>query len=132
MIALCGMNCALCIRNQTPAKDDPSRPSCLGCRLQNKSCAFIKKKCLHLVEVKKGEINYCYQCSNFPCEALEKLDTMYKKRYDFSMITNQKEIKAKGLAKFLAGQQEKYACAKCDGLVCVHEKRCLKCDPAKK
>jgi len=63
------MNCALCVRNQTPWKKDPGRPSCLGCREQNKSCAFIKKKCKNIIKYKKGDLNFCHECDIFPCEA---------------------------------------------------------------
>jgi hypothetical protein len=120
MIAFCGMDCALCIRNQTPWKKDISRPSCLGCREQNKSCAFIKKKCKNIKKYKKGELNFCY-------DALSKLDEMYIKRYDFSMVANQKEIKEAGLGKFIKNQQQKYTCRVCGSLICIHEKKCLNC-----
>jgi hypothetical protein len=127
MIAYCGMNCVLCIRNQTPWKKDLSRPSCLGCREQNKSCAFIKKKCKNIKKYKKGELNFCCECDIFPCDALSKLDEMYIKRYDFSMVANQKEIKEAGLGKFIKNQQQKYTCRVCGSLICIHEKKCLNC-----
>jgi hypothetical protein len=127
MIALCGMNCALCIRYQRLSKKDPERPDCPGCRIQNKSCAFIKKKCISIKKYKKGELNFCYECETFPCEALKKLDETYVKRYDFSMIANHREIEKTGLEKFIKNQEEKYSCPECSNLVCIHEKKCLTC-----
>jgi hypothetical protein len=31
------------------------------------------------------------------------------------------------LEKFIENQQEKYTCQVCGSLICIHEKRCLKC-----
>lgn len=127
MIAMCGMNCAPCIRHQSSSKNDPNKPACLGCRRQNKSCAFIKKKCKNIKKINNGELNFCYECQSFPCAALTKLDDTYIERYDFSMIANNKDIKKNGLDKFINKQEKKYSCAKCGQLICIHNHKCLHC-----
>ena len=63
----------------------------------------------------------------FPAKLSQSSTEMYTKRYDFSMVANQKEIKETGLDKILENQQEKYKCLVCGSLICIHEKKCLKC-----
>ena len=65
LIAPCGMNCAIC-RSYLLAK-------CTGCRIRNKKCAFIKKRCEDNLKLLKGEVDYCFECQCFPCETLKNL-----------------------------------------------------------
>jgi hypothetical protein len=64
-----------------------------------------------------------------PCERLKQLDARYRTKYGMSMIANLTEIKEKGVDAFLAHQAEKYSCPTCQGILCIHRSRCLKCNP---
>lgn len=44
-----------------------------------------------------------------------------------SMVENLREIKEKGLEKFLESQEEKYRCPECGDVVSVHDGKCYKC-----
>jgi len=68
---------------------------------------FSQKNCEKL---SKEKIKYCFECEKFPCEKLQKLDDKYRKKYEMSMIKNLKEIKEKGIEKFLKKQEKKYEC----------------------
>ena len=126
LIAPCGMNCRICLGffgYTTSGKKRKMR--CIGCKLTNKSCAFIKKFCKKLT---KKEIEYCYECTDFPCKQLQKLDKRYREKYNMSMVVNLEYIKEKGMKEFLHAQEEKYKCNNCKGIICVHNGVCYSCE----
>ena len=75
MIAPCGMNCRICLGYFGYTVTGKKRKmKCVGCKPRDKSCAFLKKYCKKLT---KKEIEYCYECSDFPCKHLERIDKGY-------------------------------------------------------
>ena len=130
LIAACGMNCRICIGYFGYTMNGTKRKmKCIGCRPRDKSCAFLKKYCKKL---SKKELDYCYECSDFPCTHLEKIDKLYRERYQMSMIENLKFIQYQGIEKFLKQQEKKYQCPECGGVICVHNGVCYSCENAKK
>ncbi len=99
LIAPCGMNCAICSGYLAYTHKVKSRgirmPYCAGCRPRDKKCAFLKKKCQLLLN---GQIKYCYECQDFPCERLRHIDQRYQTFYRMSLIENLKYIKENGRA----------------------------------
>mgnify|MGYP006296904291 FL=1 len=129
LIAPCGMNCRICIAYfGYTVNGNKRKMNCIGCKPKDKSCAFLKKYCTKL---RKNEIDYCYECKDFPCSYLEKIDSLYQKRYDMSMIENLEYIRAHGMNEFLRQQQEKYLCPECGDVICVHNGICYSCEHAK-
>jgi catechol 2,3-dioxygenase-like lactoylglutathione lyase family enzyme len=129
LIAACGMNCRICIGYFGYTVSGKKRKmKCIGCRPRDKSCAFLKKYCKKLT---KKEVDYCYECSDFPCPYLEKLDKLYRERYNMSMIENLEFICDKGMNSFLTHQQKKYRCPECGGVICVHNGGCYSCETSK-
>jgi catechol 2,3-dioxygenase-like lactoylglutathione lyase family enzyme len=125
LIAPCGMNCRICIGFFGYTMSGKKRKmKCIGCRPKDKSCAFLKKYCKKLT---KKELDYCYECSDFPCYHLKKIDEGYRNRYHMSMIKNLKNIKNYGMKNFLKEQQSKYGCPDCCGVICVHNSKCYSC-----
>lgn len=125
LIALCGMNCRICIAYFGYRIDGEKRKNaCAGCKQSNKHCAFVMKRCIN-PEMKN--IGYCYECEYFPCENLEKLDRRYRKRFNMSMIDNLRFIEEFGMNRFLKEQEEKYSCPECGNLICVHNNVCYNC-----
>ena len=126
LIAPCGMNCRICLAYfGYHLSGDKRKMKCPGCKPRDKNCAFIKKHCKKLT---KKELEYCYECNDFPCEQLKKLDSRYRKRFDMSMIDNLRFIKEKGMDAFLESQVERYKCPICNGVVCVHNNICYSCN----
>lgn len=126
LIAPCGMNCRICIGYFGYTMSSKKRKmKCIGCKPRDKSCAFLKKYCKKL---RKKEFNYCYECSDFPCSHLEKLDRLYRERYKMSMIENLEYIRDKGIDAFLKQQEKKYQCPECGGVICVHNNICYSCE----
>lgn len=126
LIAPCGMNCRICIGFFGFTMSGKQRKmKCIGCKPSGKSCAHLKTYCKKLTN---NEIEYCYQCSDFPCKQLQKLDNKYRERFAMSMIENLQYIKEHGMDKFLQRQVEKYTCPTCGGVICVHNGTCYACD----
>ena len=129
LIAPCGMNCRICIGYFGYTVSGKKRKmKCIGCKPRDKSCAFLKKYCKKL---SKKEVNYCYECSDFPCFHLEKIDKLYRKRYNMSMIENLEYIRDNGMDDFLRQQEKKYQCPECGGVICVHNEICYSCENSK-
>ena len=129
LIAPCGMNCALCSNYLSLANDLKNKgikiPYCTGCRARNKKCAFVKKSCSRLL---KGEVDFCFECPDFPCDRMKTLDSRYKVRYRMSMIDNSRFIKEHGMQKFLEEQKKTWKCPSCDELISCHNGLCFNCD----
>ncbi len=123
MIAPCGMNCSICLgylRDKNP---------CPGCRMDNglkpKYCYRCKIiNCKFLANTESG---FCYDCEKYPCTRLKQLDKRYRTRYHMSMIENLGDIHDSGLSEFLKSESKRWACAKCDGTICVHRGYCMEC-----
>jgi hypothetical protein len=127
LVAPCGMNCAVCsnylaLQNDVRAKG-VKLPYCKGCRPRNKQCSFVKKKCEKLM---KNNVDFCYECTEFPCELIRKITKGYEK-YKVNMVENLYFIKEHGLDKFLESQKEKWRCPECGDLICCHNGICYHC-----
>ena len=128
LVALCGINCGTCVAffGYTMSGKKRKHP-CMGCRNRASLCAFIKKGCKRLAN--KELVYYCFECSDFPCESLAKLEETYVKKYGLSLVGNLKYIEANGIDTFLKNEQEKWKCPTCGGVTCIHTKKCYTCNP---
>jgi hypothetical protein len=128
LIAPCGMNCGICSGFLARKYDVKSRgirmPYCIGCRPRGKMCAFLKKRCHLLLS---GQIQYCYECDDFPCETLRKLDKRYRAHFRMSMIENLEYIKENGIKQFLDREKKKWQCPECGEVICCHNGICFNC-----
>ncbi len=126
LIAPCGMNCGICIAFFGYTMNGKQRKhTCITCRLRERHCAFIKKQCDKLQDRK---IEYCFECTGFPCESLIILDERYRDKYGMSMIENLKYIRTHGIEQFLKTEQERWKCPTCGGVICVHNQTCYTCN----
>ena len=131
LVAPCGMDCNIYSHYLAYAHDPqkiPGRPQCAGCRIRNKNCAFVKKRCAKL---RKGEAEFCYECTDFPCRSIKKLDERYRARWNYSFIENLECIRDEGIDAFLEKEQKRFKCPKCRGTVSVHDGKCYACETAK-
>ncbi|HDR73486.1 MAG TPA: DUF3795 domain-containing protein [Methanoculleus sp.] len=125
LIAPCGMNCALCSKYLAWLAH-PGRPAvCEGCRAKDKRCSALKTACRRL---RNHEVEFCFECADFPCDRLERLDRRSREQYGMSMINNLRRIRANGMAWFLEEQERRWRCTRCGGTVCVHTGRCSSCN----
>jgi hypothetical protein len=128
LIAPCGMNCLICAQHLALEHNIKSKgikmPYCTGCRPRDKNCAFLKKRCDLL---NNSRVTYCYECIDFPCERLKRLDKRCRTYFGMSMIENLEYIKNNGISQFLVKEQEKWKCPECGGLICCHNGICFDC-----
>lgn len=126
-IAPCGMNCSVCSRYLAHRYDVQSIgvkiPYCTGCRPRGKKCAFQKRCDL----LKKDGVRFCYECSSFPCENVQRLDARYQKHYRTSFIENLTFIKEHSLGAFVERENAKWRCAQCGALLSCHNGICFNC-----
>ena len=127
LIAPCGMNCSVCsfylAEKNNLRNTGFTTPYCPGCRPRGRNC-INRKMCESL---KNGEIRLCYECDNFPCNALEQLDKNYKNKYHMSMIKNLNYIKDHGIGEFMNKERKKWECPDCGGIICCHNGVCYTC-----
>jgi hypothetical protein len=128
LVAPCGIYCGAC-RSYLLLKKDlleerGYKQGCKGCRIRNKNCVFIRKECELL---RKNEIEFCYECGNFPCLKIKKLDDHYHKRYNVSPIQNLKRLQGIGFEKWIIEKEMLYKCPECGGEICVHDAECFDC-----
>ncbi len=126
LIAPCGMNCGICVAFfGYTMKGEKRKHACKGCRLRSSLCAFIKKQCAKLAT---RQIEYCFECTDFPCENLTTLDKRYRTKYSMSMIENLEYIQINGIKQFLKHEEERWKCPACGGIICIHNKTCYFCN----
>lgn len=81
--SLCGLNCRLCPMNISG--------HCGGCGFGNQSCPIAR------CNLKHGKAEYCFQCSEYPCERYENIDewdsfiTHRNQKSDMEKIQNTSE-----------------------------------------
>lgn len=116
MIAVCGMNCGLCLHYLRVENKCPGCNS--GRKTNNKPIKCHRKLCKH----RKG--SFCFECDKFPCESIKKMDERYQNRYGMSEIKNLEFIRDHGMDEFVEDQRQKYQSDK--GTFCVHDKKYYK------
>jgi hypothetical protein len=126
LVSPCGIYCVLCVAYHGYTMSGKKRKhTCPGCRIYDKTCAFLKRDCELL---KEESVDFCYQCQKFPCDNFLKLDQRYKKKYETSLIDNLLEIKDEGVESFIQAQLEKYTCPECGENICMHTNKCYNCE----
>ena len=128
LAAPCGFYCGTCrhylARFKGLLKEKGLKAGCEGCRIKDKNCAFIKKDC---ALIRKKEIDFCFECNNFPCENLIKIDQRHSRDDNIRMIGNLRRIKDIGVKQWLSEQEKEWKCPQCGGNICVEDKECYDC-----
>ncbi len=129
LIAPCGMNCAICSKYLAYV-NNLNKSQCSGCRPSNKKCTYLFEKCSGINNSVVGNAiaKFCFECDQYPCKEINRMDTRYRKNYKMSVKKNLEAINNNCLADFAKDQYEEYYCPKCGGLISIHNKKCFKCD----
>lgn len=94
LLSLCGLNCGLC-----PMKIDGYCPGCGG-GPGNQSCSIAR------CSLQKGEIVYCFQCIEYPCEKYNGIDAYDSFITHWNQQANLQEAAA-NLERYHLCQEEK-------------------------
>jgi len=127
LIAPCGMNCALCSK-YLAYLNDLSRPQCSGCRVRNTPCTYLFEKCTGINQGPTGQAQFCFECEQYPCQAIDRMDKRYRENYSMSVKDNLQVLRESGLDSLIEIQYQEHRCIRCDGLISVHNRKCFKCD----
>jgi hypothetical protein len=129
LIAPCGMDCSLCVAYQSQVYDLKKqgfhRQYCQGCRPRNQNCLHMGDSCDLL---RDGRVGFCFECMDFPCQRLKRLDKRYRTKYHMSMIDNLMYLQEHGTEAFLEEQSKRWKCEACGEIICCHYGLCLVCD----
>lgn len=124
----CGIYCGNCRHYLARAKgllmERNLKHGCKGCRIQDKKCSWVKKDCSLL---RKKQIEFCYECKDFPCVNLKKLDQRHLRDDKVSLIDNLLQIKKIGAEQWLKEQKDEWRCPKCGENICITNKECYDC-----
>jgi hypothetical protein len=131
LIAPCGMNCGVCSRYLTYI-NGLKRSGCVGCRPRDQTCNHLFGHCTGINHSAKRDAAFCYECEQYPCKQIERIDDRYRKHYRMSMKVNLEHIQKKGMRSFLRQQYDKYRCERCGGLISTHNLKCFHCDTVTK
>ena len=129
LTAPCGMDCSLCAFHQR--EGTKRQRHCEGCRgAPSGACGRCEiRKCPGLPSLEAG---FCFECAEFPCCRLRRLDARYRERYGRGVLENLEEIRWDGLAAFEAREKERWACPNCGKLLCIHHPACPHCGAARR
>ncbi|MBE2201158.1 MAG: DUF3795 domain-containing protein [Anaerolinea sp.] len=124
MLAPCGMNCRVCYVHLKKKKP------CLGCWGQDDSKPEHCRTCKIKTCALEQGIDFCFNCSTFPCAIIKRLDKSYRQRYQVSLIDNAMRLKTVGAKQYLKEERDKWTCADCGGIVSLHDRVCSECGKA--
>lgn len=98
LFSLCGLNCSLC----------PMfiRGDCTGCRAGSWCAQYCK---IAPCSVKHGGVNYCFECSEYPCAKYEGIDQRDSLMSHRNQLTDMAKAKRIGIEAYRAEQREKVA-----------------------
>ena len=123
LIAPCGINCGLFRAYLKAKKPCPGSrggnnnisASCLKCNIKN--CGILRQ----------DRLQYCFNCSKYPCETITHLDLRYRTKYQVSPIENLTVIKTEGIQELLNREKRPWICKKCGNTICMHKGHCIQC-----
>ena len=129
LIAPCGMNCAIC-SNYLAFVNNLNKSQCAGCRTSNKKCTYLFEKCSGMNHSLEGnaKASFCFECEQYPCKDLKRMDRRYRENYGISVIENLGRIQNNGLTAFVAEQYHEHSCSTCGAMVSIHNKKCFACN----
>lgn len=74
-----------------------------------------------------GILDYCFECSDYPCRLIKSLEKSYSIRYQASLMENSEFVRQYGLDLFMKAQEKRYTCPNCGGIISIHDKECSEC-----
>jgi len=127
LIAACGMNCGIC-SNYLAYVNNFKRSQCKGCRPRNQRCTYLFGKCTGINKTAKSSAAFCFECNQYPCKQINRMDDRYRSNYGMSPKNNLDFIQKNGVDMFIQEQYKKYQCSKCNEMISIHNRKCFKCD----
>lgn len=124
MVAICGMNCTVCYKHLITKK---YAKRCNGCKCDDETLPEHCRKCKIKDCAKSKNLNYCFECKDYPCQWIKKLDKSYQQNYKISLIENALFVKEYGIENFLKREKKQWYCSFCNGIISLHDRLCSEC-----
>lgn len=121
MLAPCGMNCMVCYKHCYHKKP------CPGCLAGDKGKPEHCRNCSIKDCVRDRGLSYCFQCPEFPCKSIRRLEKSYITRYGASLVKNSLAARDQGIEALLIQQRTAYTCPDCGGIISLHDRECSEC-----
>ena len=136
LVAVCGLFCPACTV-YIATHEDPERLEflaqrmgqsvedikCDGCRSE-KLCFYCKSCTFTTCAAEKG-IDFCGECSDYPCEQLKTFQAQMPHRID--LWEDQKRIKEVGYEEWYKEKLKHYSCPECNAINSAYDIACRKC-----
>jgi len=103
LIAPCGMNCAICSRYLS-SLNNLQRSQCIGCRPGKVYCTYLFKKCTGINHTASDKAVFCFECDQYPCKQIKRMDKRYRKNYEMSVRENLAAIQEMGIGESIEEQ----------------------------
>ena len=125
LIAPCGMNCSVCRFYLSKVKGlyKSKKSGCTGCIPRGEGCANHGG----CEPINTGAVRFCFECGDFPCRQLKKLEYRYATKYHTSLIDNLLRIKENGIDRWLVEEEKRWKCQECGGTISIHTHICFDC-----
>ncbi len=81
------------------------KKQCKGCRQKDETKLVSCQKCKIKAGINNKYVVFCYECVDFPCVLVKRLDKSYQTRYDESLKKKLEFIKEQGLEAFLNSEK---------------------------
>ena len=138
LTAVCGLFCPACALFIGTAEHEPQRLKavadvyhttpdvweCHGCRSEKRSY-FCKNEC-KMVECAAGKgIDFCVECSEYPCDDLREFKK--KRPHRIELWEAQERIKEVGYDRWFEEMVEHYRCPQCGTINAAYDLKCRTC-----
>ena len=136
--AACGLFCGACAIYIATQENDVARltrqseflgltieeTKCNGCRSSRLNLNCTSCKMLSCTNDK--EIDFCIECSEYPCEEIKLFQSKYPHRIE--LWSDLEKIKSIGYLAWFKEKEEHYRCKNCNTINSGWDLRCRKCD----
>lgn len=136
LVAVCGLFCPSCTIF-IASNEDPERLKrmsemrnhtiedirCEGCRAEVRT-GFCRTCKMSTCAKEKG-IDFCGECSEYPCEELKEFQSI--KAHRLELWQSQERIKEAGFEQWYAEMLEHYSCPDCNTINSAYDVNCRKC-----
>lgn len=131
----CGLFCGACevfLANEKGSVEEIAKKwkmksedlYCHGCKTDTTS--IYCKECEIKLCAQSKELDYCFQCEDFPCEYLMELRNDENPHHSI-VLHNLKLIKNMGVKSWIEEQEKRWSCKKCNEKYSWYDDTCSNC-----
>ncbi len=138
LVSACGLYCGACGIYIATQENDTDKilhyamvlnqsyddTLCDGCSSNRKS-EHCSKLCNFIDCKQKKEVNFCTDCNEFPCQALQEFKSKMPHRGE--IIDSLNRMKEIGIEKWITEMKDYFSCSQCNTVNSAYHVACRKC-----